>query len=52
MATVLEQAYALARKNAASETGLLIDEFPDKCPFAIAESLNEDFLPAEIVDNS
>ena len=49
--TVLDQAYASARKNAASETGLLIDEFPENCPFAIAEILNEDFLPAEIVDN-
>ncbi len=50
--TVLEQAYASARKNAASETGLLIGEFPENCPFAIAEILNEDFLPAEIVNNS
>lgn len=50
-ATVLEQAYASARKNAASETGLPIETFPD-CPFALAEILNEDFLPAEIVDNS
>ena len=50
-ATVLDQAYASARKNAASETGLLIDEFPENCPFAIAEIINEDFLPAEIIDN-
>jgi len=50
--TVLAQAYASARKNAASETGLLIDAFPENCPFAIAEIINEDFLPAEIVDNS
>jgi hypothetical protein len=34
------------------ETGLLNDAFPENCPFAIAEILNEDFLPAEIVDNS
>lgn len=52
VATVLEQAYASARKNAASETGLLIGEFPEKCPFAIAELLNEDFIHAEIADNS
>ena len=26
------------------------DEFPENCPFAIAEILNEDFLPAEIID--
>lgn len=51
-ATILEQAYASARKNAASETGTLIDDFPENCPFAIAEVLNEDFLPAEIIGNS
>lgn len=51
-ATVLKQAYASACKNAASETGLLVDEFPESCPFAIAEILIEDFLPAETVDNS
>ena len=51
-ATVLEQAYASARKNAASKTGLLIDEFPENCPFAIADVLNEDFLPSEIINNS
>jgi hypothetical protein len=50
--TVLAQAYASDRKNAASETGLPIETFPESCPFAIAEILNEDFLPAEIVNNS
>lgn len=49
--TVLAQAYTSACNNAASETGLPIETFPD-CPFAIAEILNEDFLPAEIVNNS
>lgn len=49
---VLAQAYASARKNAASEMGLPIETFPESCPLAIAEILNEDFLPADIVDNS
>lgn len=49
-AAVLAQAYVSARKNAASETGLTIATFPEICPFAIAEVLDEAFLPAEIAD--
>jgi hypothetical protein len=41
--TVLEQAYAIARKNAASETGLPLTVFPEICPFSIEQVLAEEF---------
>ncbi len=41
--TVLEQAYAIARKNAASETGLSPTVFPETCPFSIEQVLAEEF---------
>jgi Domain of unknown function DUF29 len=40
---VLEQAYAIARKNAASETDLSLTVFPEICPFSGEEVLDEDF---------
>jgi Domain of unknown function DUF29 len=44
-AAVLEQAYGSARQNAASETGLTIASFPGECEWAIADILDEAFLP-------
>ncbi len=41
--TVLEQAYAIARQNAASETGLSLTVFPEHCPFSIAQILDQEF---------
>jgi Domain of unknown function DUF29 len=41
--TVLEQAYAIARKNAAGETGLSRTVFPETCPFSIDQTLDEEF---------
>jgi hypothetical protein len=43
--TVVEGCYGGARKLAAIETGLAIDEFPVDCGYAIGQLLNEDFLP-------
>jgi hypothetical protein len=42
---VLAQAYASARLNAASETGLAIATFPETCPYDISAILAEPFLP-------
>ncbi len=39
-ALVLDQAYASARQNASTETGLPISTFPETCPYAIAEILS------------
>ncbi|WP_404790855.1 DUF29 family protein [Altericista sp. CCNU0014] len=41
--SVLEQAYAIARKNATSETGLPLIVFPEICPFSIEPVLAEEF---------
>jgi hypothetical protein len=43
--TVVESCYAGAKKLAAIETGLAIDEFPVGCGYAIGQLLNEEFLP-------
>jgi hypothetical protein len=43
--TVVESCYGGARKLAAIETELAIDEFPVDCGYAIGQLLNEDFLP-------
>jgi hypothetical protein len=43
--TVVEGCYGGARKLAAIETGLAIDDFPVDCGYAIEQLLNEDFLP-------
>jgi Domain of unknown function DUF29 len=42
---VLTHAYPIARKNAASETGLVLGVFPDSSPFSIAQVLDDEFWP-------
>jgi hypothetical protein len=44
-ASVFLECYALARENAADETGLPIDLFPESPPFTIEQALSEGFLP-------
>lgn len=41
----LEKDYALARKNAISETGLPPDAFPTRCPYTIDQVLSDAFWP-------
>jgi Domain of unknown function DUF29 len=41
----LEQCYRQARLQAADETDLENQVFPEQCPYAYAQILNEDFLP-------
>jgi hypothetical protein len=43
----LEKGYALARKNAASETGLDPGVFPQQCPYSLERVLSDDFWPGE-----
>lgn len=44
---VLTKQYDRARRDAARETGLPIGTFPEKCPFALDDILDLDFLPDE-----
>ena len=50
-AAVLDEEYAIARREAAIETGLPLDRFPPHAPFTIDEVLNLDFLPASAADD-
>jgi hypothetical protein len=45
LAESLEQCYGQARLQAADETNLETQVFPEPCPYACAQILNEDFLP-------
>jgi len=42
---VFEACYKAARKQAADATGLDLSEFPESCPFTLAQVLDEEFLP-------
>lgn len=44
-ATIFEDCYSRARKKAAVETGLSLDNFPSTSPFTPEQILNSDFLP-------
>ncbi|VXD13634.1 conserved hypothetical protein [Planktothrix serta PCC 8927] len=44
---IFNESYEDARKLAAGETGLSINEFPPESPFTVEEVLNPDFLPSE-----
>ncbi|MBP0027729.1 DUF29 domain-containing protein [Roseofilum sp. Guam] len=42
---VFDSCYTEARTMAALETGMNRDDFPELCPFAIAETLDSDYWP-------
>lgn len=42
---LLEQAYRLARRGAARQTGLPLVTFPDACPWTPEQVLDDDFWP-------
>lgn len=42
---IVTDCYAMARKDAARETNLAIDHFPESCPFTQVNILDEDWLP-------
>ena len=37
--------YRRARRDAAKETQLKMDEFPQECPYTLEQMLDDDFLP-------
>ena len=41
----LAMAYAHARVDASDETGLALATFPDTCPWAVEQVMDEDFFP-------
>jgi hypothetical protein len=45
LSDIFTESYQDGRKQAAIETGLSLEIFPEDCPFTIDESLNVDFLP-------
>ncbi len=44
----LARAYATALLRAARQTGMAKTQFPEHCPFSLAQILDEDFWPTEI----
>lgn len=42
---LVREAYRVARREAAAETGLPLSTFPETCPFPIAKALDEDWWP-------
>lgn len=42
---LVREAYKVARRAAAAETGLPLATFPETCPFPIARALDEDWWP-------
>lgn len=45
MESGLNRSYGRARKVASNQTELDIETFPESCPFAVEDILNEDFFP-------
>jgi hypothetical protein len=48
-AVVFLECYALARENAADETGLALEIFPEEPPFTLEQVLSEEFLSEEFL---
>ena len=46
-ATVLDKQYQVARLRASDETDLPLQTFPERCPYDLAQILDESFLPGE-----
>jgi len=42
---LFEQAYRLARREAARQTGLPLKSFPETCPFPLDDASRDEFLP-------
>ncbi len=48
----LAKAYSRGRREAAAETGLSLETFPEECPYEIEMLLDEQFLPKPTKDHS
>jgi hypothetical protein len=44
---MLAEAWEIAREDAAEETGLPIETFPEACPFMVGQALDPDWWPEE-----
>lgn len=42
---VLSEEFVIARLRAADETGLPLEQFPEKCPYTASQALDENFWP-------
>jgi hypothetical protein len=42
---VVDHAYAIARLNAADETGMSLATSPERCPYTLEQVLDDEFLP-------
>lgn len=45
LSDAMSDAYGLARIRAEQETGLIMETFPDECPFTFDQAMAEDFWP-------
>lgn len=43
--TIFDRSYQDAIKQAKAETGLPLETFPERCPYELAEVVNDEFLP-------
>ena len=43
--TILQKQYRIARLRAADEAGLAVESFPEQCPYALTDVLDDDFVP-------
>jgi Domain of unknown function DUF29 len=44
-ASIIDRCYADARSQAALETSLSVDDFPETCPFSVEQALDPNWLP-------
>ena len=44
----LDSAYALGMRQAAKDTGISLSLFPKDCPYTLAETMDDDWLPADL----
>jgi Domain of unknown function DUF29 len=43
---LLADAYAIARRSASAETGLVQSRFPETCPYTLEQVMQDDWMPA------
>ena len=51
LSELIESIYPMARENAADETGLALDVFPEQCPFTVEQVIGDDW-PESVLDDS
>ena len=51
LSELIESVYPMARENAADETGLALDVFPEQCPFTVEQVIGDDW-PESVLDDA